>query len=359
MRNQLGMSLLTGLAMAAGASNVSCSTIDCGEGTVERDGVCFPANTDPDVAECAPGTVLGSMGCEVEEPTQCDPQTTQEQLDPETGITTCVGTGGDCTSEIGCPAPDSNKASLCGRLWDVETDTPLTASGTGTQCAAPFPATGPCSIDLKFYDALDFAIDPAQAVPLTPEGGVYLDDCGRYRGFNMPRANFGYIGIATDDAMDTADRHRLTGVATSNAFASPGTEFRAYVTKITTDELWTEGLALTGSTLAQRGVLAITFHYKEVPRSGVQVRRNGALIPNDDYYFTDLDAQRTAASLTPTVTGANGTVLVVNSDKAIGHDGTGGEPGTCLWPSNLAAAIPGVVFVQLKEAETSGGAACP
>jgi hypothetical protein len=52
-------------------------------------------------------------------------------------------------------------------------------------------------------------------------------------------------------------------------------------------------------------------------------------------------------------------VLIINSPEVHNHSGMGGEPGTCRWPSSLAATIPNVVFVQLKIAETSGGAECP
>lgn len=364
MRNQLQM-LITGLAVAAGFGNVSCSKVDCGEGTVERDGTCFPADDQPGSANCTPGTVLGSMGCEVETPTQCDVNTTMEVFDPETGLTTCIGTGAvGCSTELSCSSPDSGRASLCGRIYDTETDLPIVdpvaGGGTGAQCPVNPTQTGPCSLDLKFYDALDFAQDPMAAMPLPPEGGVYLDDCGRYRGHNMPRATFGFIGVAVEDAAGTPDRHIRTGVATSNQVASPGNRFRAYVTRNETNATWTAGAGIGSPSFAQRGVLAVIFHYKGMPRENVTIRRNGSNVPNtEDFYFTDPGIARTMIDTTSDDTGPNGTVLVVNSPTPISHDGVGNEPPGCIWPANLAASIAGVVFVQIKEAELAGGAACP
>ncbi len=362
MRTHLGLSLAaTGFAAVAGLVNVSCSTIECGQGTVERDGVC-EADIATNDATCGPGTVLAPDGvhCEVETPTECDLETSREEFDQQTGITTCVGTGGGCNSEIPCAAPDAGKATLCGRVWDTETDQPLAeaVANPTMQCMAP-TTDGPCSLRLRFFDALDFAMNPQGAIAIAPEGGVYQDGCNRYRGHNLTRATFGFLGIAVDDAAGAPVTHRLTGVATSNAFASPGREFRAYVTRITTDQLWTTSAGLAGMTFSERGVLAIIFHYQDQPRPGVQVRRSGALIPPDDYYFSDTNAMRTTIAPAQDRTGANGTAVVVNSATPIAHDGLGAEPSGCIWPSNLAASIPGVSFVQIKEAETAAGAMCP
>ncbi|MBE7453405.1 MAG: hypothetical protein HS111_32440 [Kofleriaceae bacterium] len=366
MRMRLGLSL-AGLGLGlVGLSNVSCQAIDCGPGTLERDGVCVPADETVGDARCGGAgpfaTVLGLDGtCEVETPTQCDPTTTEERFDPQTGITTCVGTGGGCSEPIACQAPDAGRATLCGRIWDTETDTPFAeAVNNATMRCDPANPTqdGPCSLRLRFFDALDFAMNPSGAMPLVPEGGVFQDGCNRYRGHNLPRATFGFIGIAVDDAMGTPARHIMTGVATSNAFASPGRDFRAYITRNSTDTAWTSSAGLAGDSFATRGVLAIVFHYQDAPVSGITVRRNGSLIPNDDFYFSDTDRERTTVDAALTSTGANGTVLVINSPTPIAHDGVGNEPSGCIWPSNLAASIPNVVFVQIKEAETPAGVVC-
>jgi hypothetical protein len=366
MRTYLGLTLV---AAATSLVNVSCSQVECGQGTVERDGTCFPADTATNPANCGGAgpfaTVLGLDGkCETAVPTVCDELTTREETDDQTGITTCIGTAGGCDSEFSCTV-EPNKATLCGHIYDSQTDLPIPKAllNPEMQCSPTAPTNdGPCSLRLRFFDALDFAMNPTGAQPIVPPaGGVFQDGCGRYKGENMTRATFGFMGIAVDDhPMATpTDPHRLTGVATSNAAASPGNGFRAYSTRVTTDMAWTSSAGLTGMTFAQRGVLAITFRYHQMPVAGVQARRSGALIPNDDFYFSDTGVTRNTVAPAQTMTGANGTALVINSPSPIEHDGVGAEPSGCRWPANLAASVMGVTFIQLKDAETAAGAACP
>jgi hypothetical protein len=365
MRKQLGLPLsilVPGVLVAAGLSNVSCSRVECGSGTVEREGACVPADMQPGNANCAPGTVLGAMGCEVETPTQCDPATTIEDFDEETGITTCVGVGGEgCTGSFACATPDGTHVTVCGNLFDSQTDLQVVATApTAARCNPAAPtADGPCSLDVKFYDALDFAQNPDTAQPLTPMGGVYVDDCGRYKGEHIPQPTFGFIGVAVDDAGGTPDRHRRTGVATANGAARPALNFRAYVTRVETDMLWTTQAGLTGMTFSQRGVLAIVFRHGTNSIAGVQIQKDNNNVPNDDFYFSDSGNTRGTLDPARTNTGPNGTGLVINAPSPIAFDGAGGEPGGCQWPTNLAAAIPGVTFVQIKQAEMPGGAPCP
>ncbi|KAB2902686.1 MAG: hypothetical protein F9K40_07540 [Kofleriaceae bacterium] len=354
-------------ATAAGLANLSCSAVECGPGTIERDGLCAPAEQITEPAGCGGvgpfATVLGLDGlCEAETPTVCDEDTTEEVTDMDTGVTTCIGTGGGCGTPVRCDPPDANRATLCGQIYDTGSDTPIAAAAVNPtgECPATRPDDGPCSLRVRFFDAVDFASNPSGAMPLTPEGGVYQDGCGRYRGHNMQRATLGFIGIGVDDATATpAVQHRLTGVATANELANPGRDFRAYATTVATDQAWTSSAGLTGMSFAERGVLAIVFHYKGVPQAGVMARRNGALIPDDDFYFSDTGIARTTVDPAQTSTGMNGTALVIDVPSPTAHDGIGGEPAGCRWPSNLAAAIPTVVFVQIKEAETPAGAACP
>jgi hypothetical protein len=94
--------LSSGVVVAlVGFSNVGCDAVDCGTGTIEQNGTCVPADDQPGSAQCGPGTVLGTSGkCEPEVVVVCDPDTTREEVDPETGEITCVGTG----TQTGCAA---------------------------------------------------------------------------------------------------------------------------------------------------------------------------------------------------------------------------------------------------------------
>lgn len=350
---------------AVGATGLGCDAVNCGDGTIERDGTCVPANDQVDDAQCGPGTVLGAGGrCEPEEVVVCDPDTTDEVVDPETGVVTCVGRGeiNGCTGPIACPAPSANRITICGQLYDSQTDQPIAAPGaTGAACPGTPTADGPCSLRIQFFDALEFAMNPATATPRLPAGGLTVDDCGRYRAVDLPQAGFGFMGVAVDDAVGATDRYRQTGVALANEAALPARGFRAYATRITTDMAWSTTAGLTGATFATRGVLAAIFTYGGAPVSGVTLTRGGGTATADDYYFSDSNAQRTTVDAARNVTGNNGTALVVDTVNAgvTDHSGMGAEPASCQWPSSLAAAIPNVVFMQVKAAEMSVGVACP
>lgn len=355
--------LAPALLAALPTSQLACSQVVCGEGTVEREGACHPADEQPGSATCGLGTVLGPGGtCVPSDPTQCDPETTEEQYDPDTGITTCVGTTTDpCTPELQCPTPSSNKLVLCGRLYDTETDAPIRAvNATGTPCNPAAPtADGPCSLKLQFYDALLFQQNPTSTPP-QPTASIVVDDCGRYVGRDIDATSFSFIGAAVDDASGVADTHLLTGVATADAQAMPARGFRVYATRRTTDATWTAPANLGGGdTFASLGVLVMIFRHAGVPVPGVTIQRAGNTVPANDFYFTDTGLTRSMLDRTPTSTGPNGTGLFIRGDAPVNFTGVGGEPAGCRWPTALAATIPGVVFVQLKDAERTGGGPCP
>lgn len=350
---------------AAGVVGLGCDAVSCGDGTIERAGACVPADEQVGNAQCGPGTVLGADGkCEPEEVVVCDPDTTMEETDPETGVVTCVGTGTQtgCNRPIACPAPAAGRITICGQLYDAETDQPIVAAGaTGAMCTGAPTADGPCSLRVRFFDAVEFSMNPATAVERIPAGGLVVDDCGRYRGSDLPMATFSFMGVAVDDAVGTTARHRLTGVAIGNDDALPARDFRAYATRITTDQAWSTSAGLSGASFATRGVYAAVFRYRDMPVSGVTATRTGGTLPSDDYYFSDTNAMRTTVDPARATTGNNGTVLITDSVGAgvTDHAGMGAEPSGCQWPTNLAAAIPTVVFMQLKPAEQTAGVACP
>lgn len=265
----------------------------------------------------------------------------------------------NCMMDLPCPSPDDGRATICGRLWDIETDQTIMGSNpSGGSCG--FTQDGPCSMSVRFFDALDFAQDPMNAQPLQAES-VIVDDCGRFRGRNIMRATFGFIGVVVDDATGTADRHAPTAVVTSNAIASPERSMRAYLTRRTTDQAWTAASGLGGGpTFSERGALLNVFTYHGVPRAGVQIRRNGSNVPAaESFGFADPGVTRSMLDPQQDTTGPNGSVLVINSPTPIAHDAVGGEPPGCIWPSQLGASTPGVILMQRKEAEGPGGAPCP
>jgi hypothetical protein len=266
----------------------------------------------------------------------------------------------DCAIPLPCPAPTTDKVTLCGRIYDTESDDVVEASNPTRQACTGTTASGPCSLRVRYFDALDFAMNPTGAQPIVPPESV-VDDCGRFRAQNMTRATFGWIGIAVDDAptVTPAEPHRLTSVSFANAEAVGNTQMRAYTTRVATDQRWTTTAGLTGMTFAQRGVLLKVFLYHDQPVAGVRILRNGSMIPADDFYFSDVGPTRSTIDPAQSATGANGSVLMINGPTPIELSGTGAEPAGCQWPANLGASVAGVISVDRREAETSSGSACP
>lgn len=255
-----------------------------------------------------------------------------------------------------CPSPAGGTITVCGQIADVENDDSLQAAGaTGAPCVSTPSADGPCSVQIQFYDAVAFAANPATATPIAP-ATLYVDDRGRFRAEDLTPPALGFLAIALDDAVGTTDRHRLTEVVTPVVVGAVHA-VRAYVTRRQTDTAWTASAGLSGSTFADLGVIAAIFRYQGVGRAGVTITRNGTTAPADDYYVVDAGQTRSAVN-SAGPTGASGGVLLLNSGL-VEHSGTGGEPSSCQWPSRLAASIPGVVLVQLMDAQTGVGASCP
>jgi hypothetical protein len=81
------------LLLAVPALQGSCTTVECGPGTIERGGKCEPADVVTNAGTCGPGTTLEGDQCVTT--VVCDPATSMPVVDPMTGITTCVGIGGN------------------------------------------------------------------------------------------------------------------------------------------------------------------------------------------------------------------------------------------------------------------------
>ncbi|MBP6633168.1 MAG: hypothetical protein KBG28_11150 [Kofleriaceae bacterium] len=371
-RRALGaMLVLAPAAMTASLAQVGCSSLECAEGTIERDGVCAPANGQPGAATCGPGTQLGAGGlCEpILPPAVCDPATTEEILDPETGVITCQGTGGaGCAGDLpDCATAPPGSMTLCGRFVDLQSDVPVQApSATGAQCVAS-TATGPCSLAIAAYNAIAFATNPLGATPL-PTAETYIDDCGRFRLREvMVQASVPFVGLGVDDSPTSgADNVRLTGVALPRADATAVRNIVAYTTQIATDMAWTTSAGLTGGTFAEQGVYVNLFRragttadpLAGMPIPGVQITRSGAVVAGDDYYFSDTSpGGRLTVDPAQDATGANGVGLMLRSTLGA-HSGTGGIPASCQFATNNGASIPGVVFVQIKPAGDAPGMTC-
>ena len=340
-------------------AGAGCAALECGEGTIERDGTCAPADETPDPTVCGPGTQLGPSGT-CESVVFCDPDTTMEVIDPVTGEVTCVGTGGggDCTSQLsGCATASAGTMTMCGRLYDIEDDTEIGAGSADTSaCPANGEATGPCSLTIRPFDALLFAADPTGTPPLVADE-IYQDRCGRFRIKNIQPAGAPFIGLGVDDHPMHDNGQRLTGVAFPTQAATARNDIVAYTTSQATDAMWGASSG-EGASLAALGVYVNIYRDRGVPgdplagnlAEGVQILRGGQPIVDDDFYFSDTDTARTTIDDALDETGANGTGVVLGQPNLAPYTGTPGPlPGGCNWYSSNGAAIPGVVFVQIHE----------
>ncbi len=345
-------------------SQGGCKSIDCGEGTVERDGNCEPANEVVGNAMCGPFTTLQGDKCiPMFPPTECDPGTTSPDVDPATGVTTCIGTGGGgCSAAFACPAPVTGKQTICGQIYDFENNMPFAAAGaTGGQCTAA-TADGPCALEITAYDAIQFGTNPATAPPLNT-GQLYIDDCGRYRvpDISVPAGPF--IGLGIDDAVGTMGPGGITntvGVAIPKSPNMATRDFEAWIVKKATTDKW----VASGGPPLSGGYYANVFRGHRTgfdTVAGVQVTRGGSPNTSNDYYFTPAQTTRETILTTATVTGVNGTALITNASVAEGptYSGQGGIPAECVWESKAGASIPGIVFIQLFRPQNAVAQTCP
>ena len=360
------------------ASSSGCSkSVDCGPGTIERNGTCAPADETTSTALCGSGTQLeGTVCVPLFPPTVCDPATTTADLDPSTGVTTCIGngTGGGCSGAFACPQPASGKQTICGQLYDAETNMPFQATGaTGTKCTTG-ATTGPCALSVTAYDAIAFGMNPSTATPLA-NGGTYIDDCGRYRVTDITQPSSPFIGLGFDDAMAANmgpnGVTNTTGVATPAVADTATKDLEAWIaTKATTDG-WTS----SGGPPVSGGIYVGIFRAHKCDettgmctgdrfanQSGVTITKSGSTLPNNDYYFNATDTTRTTIDPAATATGSNGTGLLTGAsvNDSLVYSGTGGITDTtnCKWETHAAASLPQIVFFQVYRPMNQLGKTC-
>lgn len=358
MRTTLAIILLGSLTSA-------CDTVVCGEGTIERAGKCEPADNNVTNAECGPFTTLMGGKCVPDfDPTMCDPATTTPTVDPDTGVTTCVGTGGGgCDATFACPQPsDSSHQTICGQIYDLETgDKFRAADATGAPCTAT-TADGPCAMGVAAYDAYQFATDPQNAQKLST-GPVYIDDCGRYRVPDVATPTSPFVGLGFDDA----DQSKIgptgvtngVGISLSSKPGEATKDIDGWFAAPTTTAKW--GMN-GGPSLSTGYFVAIYFANKtgRALQAGVTPTHSGSTDAAHDFFFGDTDAKRTTIDSAASATGANGTALVTGAvaTDTFAWSGTGGLPPECKYLALTEASLQGLVIVQEYRPVNNGTMTC-
>ncbi|HEX3761233.1 MAG TPA: hypothetical protein VHW23_21205 [Kofleriaceae bacterium] len=356
------------LALLA-ALTPSCKTVDCGNGTTERNGSCVASSETVTSAQCGALTELQGNICVPKfPPTVCDPSTTAEEIDPSTGVVTCVGTGaGGCSARLACPTPTDGTQAICGQIFDFETGQAFTQTGaTGAACNPAAPtSTGPCSLGIHAFDAVAFVGNPMGTPPLTTSE-VYLDDCGRYRIEGIAQPSGPFIALAIDDAapaaMGAAGSTNPVGIATGKLPNTATRDLDGYVVKGATAAGW-------GMPPLASGIYAAVYHAKSTGpdlASGVMTTFGAATSPPPTtvnkartFYFGAAATMRTTIDTSALATGANGAALISGATLMELYGGTGGIPATCAWEIHAGAAIPGVVFIQSFRPTNAPGMTCP
>jgi hypothetical protein len=351
------LSALAGLA----SMSTSCNQVECGEGTIERDGSCQPSDNGAMNGSCGPFTeLIGDRCVPMFPPTVCEDGTTLPELDTATGVTTCKGTGGTagCGSSLACPTPTgATKQTICGQIFNFEDNAPFAAAGAmGAKCDPAMPAAaGPCALDIRVYDALVFAANPAAATELNV-GSIYIDDCGRFRVQDIEVPSGPFIGLGIDDASGLGGG----GVTVTAAAAVPKQPMGAtkdmehWIANQTTIGKWVASGGPAFSMTA--GIYAAVFRQHKIgngdpfaTQSGVTITKSGNTIPANDFYFTAAQTTRETIDAAATATGANGTAFVNNAvaNEGLVFNGQGGLGAGCRWDPHAGASLGGIVFIQI------------
>jgi len=356
MRTQILM-----LSLSAALTATGCQQTECAPGTIERDGKCEPSEPGlPNI--CGDGTVMVAGECLPElPPTECDPDTTEPTVDPDTGHIICQGIGGSCNIPISCPKPTGTKQTICGQLYDFKDGSKL-QQGTmpmGIPCDPSMPTTsGPCALQILPFDAIDFADGIGGTPGPLANNGVVIDDCGRYKVKEIETSGTGpFIALGIDDAGgalgNPAGITVAAAVATPKIGATATQGLEAFIVNQTTAGGWIAGGANFGTT----GIYATVFrkHKAGNPgdqfeyQTGVQVTKAGNPVTANDFYFAAAATDRTTLDGNAMVTGENGTALVNSAsvgDSAV-WGGTGGLGTGCRWEPHAGATLMGIVFIQV------------
>jgi hypothetical protein len=337
--------IVIALAASALPVHLACTDLECGVGTIERDGECVGSNQTVDTANCGEGTIPQGPNCIGA--TTCGPGTT-EQPGPDNTIV-CRATGGGslpaCSQPLDCSSP-GDATSICGRLYDLETDATIESDVPPALCPAELTADGPCSINVQFYDAVFFASNMGNTAELAyDKANLVRDTCGRFAVSGLPAASRAVTAVGARPAASDTTR-RLTGVVAAVAQGQQANNVRLYSMRTSTDMAWSTSAGLPSGTFASRGVYVNIFTRQGTPVAGVTATYMGATRPDSDYYFSDAAAgSRTTVAAAQTATGANG-VSLLTAVTPIAENAFGGTGGSCTYAPISGGTIAGVVFVQ-------------
>jgi hypothetical protein len=326
-----------------------CTSVECGLGTIERDGDCVAAEQATDDSECGEGTVLDPSGEFCVPEVVCDPATTVVVEQPD-GSFVCEGMAGggalpSCDMALPCPGASGTTTTICGTFFDLETDAKLGPStGPATQCDPMAPAaSGACSYRLEFYDALTFSGGGTTQLDYDAEDLIY-DSCGRFRVTGLAAANSGITAVGARGPI-------TSGIAVRTI---PGGTYPNQKLYTVTEATNTKYSMAVGREDLRAGGVYVSIHvlppYTSLnPAAGVSLTGTGGAATN--FYFSDTDPKMRSmiAPSTQGTTGPNGTAILIDQPATGSFPSSGGElPAGCSWNSITGGNIPGVYFIQTR-----------
>lgn len=223
--------------LTMGFITISCHTIECGEGTVERNGTCVAINF-PDATGgphlCAPGSHWNTelAQCFVDPSAVCGRGTEVVWNDDHTEFS-CVSTGEPELPE--CP-PSTGPICINGRLRYLIDPQDSTKFLT-TELRDPDLLS---QLEIVFYDPLEYAAIGSEAQVL---GTATIDpDTGAYIATNISVPSQGYVGLVVRDKGWVSGSDPLLFPFTGYAYkASPNVNiensFGVVITKSQLEEL--------------------------------------------------------------------------------------------------------------------------
>ncbi len=250
-----------------------------------------------------------------------------------------------------CPNPTISGNTICGQLYDFETDQPIVATTpTGVECQ-DIPVeerTGPCLLDVRAYDAIALFQNPDGAAPQAADS-VTVNDCGRFVIQNVHTPSLGFMALVVGEAEGGARDWLRSALVFPVAAGDKLTDQAVYAVATSTDEAWTAsaGNPFGATSFAEHGVSASLFRCEDSPVAGVTVINGGVADPAHDYYFSDADpATRSTVDPGMNVTGADGAALLTDASLITdGTPNTTGLPEGCEWSGGVIRSVPGLVTI--------------
>jgi hypothetical protein len=322
-------------ALASTTQLIGCNHLNCGPGTVQKEGAhgelqCLPVDQSDAVTPCdVDGGAVAIVGGQCESRIQCDPATTM--FDPNTGV--CVGTGNGSSACAACPDPiPAGEICLTGGIVDFQTGMHV----MGGASSRP--------LQIGAYEPLGFISNPTGAMPIASDPASTK---GCYT-FVLPTPASGLVALGVQDPTTGpgANPPLVIGAAGATVVSGQKYDLDGYlVLKSTLD-----GYAAVNPSFASQGAY-VGCYYKDappvptnqlfdetMPAVGVTLLENGAPSTAARY----LDATR-AIDAALTATGALGCAVVPGNNNIDQFTGMGG--GITKWEKLPGGTAVGVVFV--------------